>query len=109
MTETIEPKLSVIDEFKALTTKQWLAILGGFVGSAVLTALNLAASCIGFLVIAVLLYMVPHMLGVASPKIKTVVGVVFIVVMLLCAITFLVAAFVRIDPEFGKKQTEHKE
>lgn len=83
MTETNEPKLSLVEEFKALTTKQWLAILGGFVGAGVLTALNLAASCIGFLVIAVLLYMVPHMLGVASPKIKTVVGVVFIVVMLL--------------------------
>ena len=83
MTETTEPKLSLMGEFKALTTKQWLAICGGFLGAAVLTALNLAASCIGFLVIAVLLYMVPHMLGVASPKIKTVVGVVFIVVMLL--------------------------
>jgi PAT family beta-lactamase induction signal transducer AmpG len=30
----------------------------------------------------------------------------FIVVMGLCIITFLVAAFIRIDPEFGKKKEE---
>ena len=30
----------------------------------------------------------------------------FIVVMALCVITFLVAAFIRIDPEFGKKKQE---
>ena len=28
----------------------------------------------------------------------------FVVVMALCVITFLVAAFIRIDPEFGKKK-----
>ena len=30
----------------------------------------------------------------------------FIIVMALCSITFLVTAFVKIDPEFGKKRTE---
>ena len=83
MTENAESKLSLIEEFKGLTTKQWLAIAGGFAGAAILTCLNLALSCIGFLVIAVVLYMIPHMMGVSSPKIKAVIGVVFIVVMLL--------------------------
>jgi uncharacterized OB-fold protein len=83
MTDNTESKLTLIEEFKGLTTKQWLAIAGGFVAAGVLTAMNLALSCIGFLVIAVLLYMIPHMTGVASPKIKAVIGVVFIVVMML--------------------------
>ncbi len=30
----------------------------------------------------------------------------FVVVMALCVITFVVAAFVHIDPEFGKKKQE---
>jgi len=83
MTENAESKVSLIEEFKGLTQKQWLAIAGGFAGAAVLTVMNLALSCIGFLVIAVVLYMVPHMLGVASPKIKAIIGALFIVVMLL--------------------------
>jgi len=83
MTDTDKPKLSLKEEFKALTTKQWLAIAGGFVVAGVLTCMNLALSCIGFLVIAVILYMLPHMTGVTSPKIKAIIGVVFIVVMLL--------------------------
>ena len=83
MTETNEPKLSLIEEFKALNAKQWAAICGAFLVSAVLTAFNLAISCMGFLIIAVILYMVPHILGVASPKVKAVIGAVFIVVMLL--------------------------
>lgn len=83
MTDNTESKLTLIEEFKGLTTKQWLAIAGGFVAAGVLTVMNLALSCIGFLVIAVLLYMIPHMTGVASPKIKAVIGVVFIVVMML--------------------------
>ena len=28
----------------------------------------------------------------------------FIIVMVLCAVTFLVSAFIKIDPKFGKKQ-----
>ena len=33
----------------------------------------------------------------------------FIIVMACCAITFLVTAFLKIDPEFGKKEKEIKE
>ena len=30
----------------------------------------------------------------------------FVIVVLLCAMTFVVAAFVKIDPEFGKKEND---
>ena len=83
MTENAESKVSLIEEFKGLTTKQWLAIIGSMIASIILTMFGFALSCLGFLVIAVLLYMVPHMLGVISPKIKAVVGVVFLVLILL--------------------------
>ncbi len=45
--------------------------------------------------------------GMVSGKIKDVVGyqTFFIIVMFLCIITFAVAAFIKIDPEFGKKQS----
>ena len=33
----------------------------------------------------------------------------FIIVIACCAITFLVTAFLKIDPEFGKKEKEIKE
>ena len=33
----------------------------------------------------------------------------FIIVMACCAITFLVTAFLKIDPNFGKKEKEIKE
>ena len=83
MTENAESKVSLIEEFKGLTQKQWLAIIGGFAGAAVLTVLHFALTCIGFLVIAVVLYMVPHITGVTSPKIKAVVGGLFIAIMLI--------------------------
>ena len=46
--------------------------------------------------------------GMVSGWLKDTVGYnqFFIIVMGLCVITFLVAAFVRIDPEFGKKKQE---
>jgi len=84
MTETAEAKVSLIDDFKALTTKQWIAIIGAFVGSALLiTTGAYQYMCLGYLLIAVVLYMVPHITGVSSPKIKAVVGAVFIASMLI--------------------------
>jgi len=84
MTETALSKVSLIDEFKELNAKQWLAIAGAFAACALLVATGLqAAMCMGFLLVAVILYMIPHIAGVTSPKIKAVVGVVFIIVLLL--------------------------
>jgi len=84
MTETALSKVSLIDEFKELNAKQWLAIAGAFAACGLLICTGLYASlCLGFFLIAVILYMIPHIAGVTSPKIKAVIGVVFIVVLLL--------------------------
>ena len=44
--------------------------------------------------------------GMVSGYLKDMVGyrLFFIIVMACCAITFLVTAFLKIDPEFGKKE-----
>ena len=49
--------------------------------------------------------------GMVSGYLKDMVGyrLFFIIVMACCAITFLVTAFLKIDPEFGKKEKEIKE
>lgn len=49
--------------------------------------------------------------GMVSGYLKDMVGyrMFFIIVMACCAITFLVTAFLKIDPNFGKKEKEIKE
>ena len=49
--------------------------------------------------------------GMVSGYLKDMVGyrMFFIIVMVCCIITFLVTAFLKIDPEFGKKEKEIKE
>ena len=49
--------------------------------------------------------------GMISGWIKDMMGyrMFFITIMLLCAITFIVTAFIKIDPEFGKKTNENTE
>ena len=49
--------------------------------------------------------------GMVSGYLKDMVGyrLFFIIVMACCAITFLVTAFLKIDPEFGKKEKDIKE
>jgi len=84
MTEAADAKVSLIDEFKGLTMKQWIAILGAFMACVLLIITGIySLMCLGFFLVAVILYMVPHITGVTSPKIKAVVGAVFIVVMLM--------------------------
>ena len=41
-----------------------------------------SSQCFGFFIVAVLLYMIPHLLGVSSVKVKAVIGVVFIIIAL---------------------------
>lgn len=85
MTEVMKGKSSplkgLVDDFKALSAKQWAGIVIALVVSLVLE-MYFSASCFGFFIVAVLLYMIPHLLGVSSVKVKTVVGVVFIVLAL---------------------------
>ena len=64
--------------------KQWIATLGAFMACVLLIITGIySLMCLGFFLVAVILYMVPHITGVTSPKIKAVVGAVFIVVMLM--------------------------
>ncbi len=84
MTDTANAKTSIVEEFKGLTTKQWIAIIGAFAAGIVLLVTGLYASlCLGFFLIAILLYMLPHIAGVTSPKIKAVIGVLFCVTILI--------------------------
>ena len=86
MTETAEggrsPMAGFIGDFKALTTKQWIAIIAGLAIS-LLLIMFMGTSCIGFFIAAIVLYMVPHLLGVSSVKVKAVVGVLFVIIALL--------------------------
>ena len=86
MTENAQAKISLIGEFKALTPKQWIAVVAAFAIALFLVYTGLFLSmCLGFFIVAVLLYMVPHITGVSSPRVKAVIGALFIVVILALA------------------------
>ncbi len=85
MTDEADAKMTLMEEFKAITTKQLLATAVGFGACVMLTVYGFALSALGFLLVAVILYMVPHLMGILSPKVKAVIGVMFLVVMLLIA------------------------
>lgn len=78
-----KPAKGIRADFKALSTKQLIAIIAAIAIALILMVLGLATSCLGFLIIAVVLYMIPHLLGVKSVKVKAVVGVVFVVIAVL--------------------------
>ena len=75
------PISGLIGEFKALKPKQWLGIIAAMF-LALLLELYMGTQCFGFFIAAIVLYMIPHMLGVDSVKIKTVYGVIFLVILL---------------------------
>ena len=83
MTENAQAKVSLIDEFKSLNIKQVIAIVGAMIIAVILQTYGFAEQCMGFLIIAAVLYMVPHLLKVTSVKIKAVIGTVFVVIALL--------------------------
>ncbi len=83
MTETAEGRKSLREEFSALNTKQMVVIIVAVPIALVLEALGFASMCIGFLIVAVILYMVPHLLGVLSVRMKAIIGVAFIILSLL--------------------------
>ncbi len=85
MTETAEGRKSLMDEFRALTPKQIIIIAIALIAAVLLQTFGFAAQCLGFLIIAAILYMLPHMMGVSSVKIKAVLGVVFVVITLMTA------------------------
>lgn len=80
MTEITEAKgMSLVDEFKSLKPKQLVGLVAALAVSLVLEVLGFGVGILGLLIIAVILYMVPHLLGVESVKIKAILGVTFIV------------------------------
>ena len=83
MTVNANGKVSLKDEFRSLSTKQLIGIFVAIAVSLVLEVLGLGTMCLGFLIIAVVLYMVPHLLGVMSVRIKAIIGVVFVILALL--------------------------
>ncbi len=87
MTENAEGRKSFVqgfrDDFKALSTKQLIAIIAAIAIALVLEVLGIGAICIGFLIVAVALYMIPHMLGVMSVRVKAVIGIAFVVLAML--------------------------
>ena len=78
-----EGKRSLIEDLRALNTKQIIAMVASLLIALLLQAFGFAEQCIGFLIIAALLYMIPHVLGVFSVKVKAVHGIVFVVIALL--------------------------
>jgi Predicted ATP-dependent serine protease len=86
-----------VKEFKSLSSKQILALVAALIIAIALTLLGFAAGscmCFGMLIIAITLYMLPHMMGVESIKIKVVLGAVFFVVTLLIGGLFTAPALV---------------
>ncbi len=86
MTDSETAKTSFLDEFKAMTTKQWVATLAAFLICTFMVytgAFITLCMGLGFLIIAVILYMLPHITGVSSPKMKMFFGVLFVVIILL--------------------------
>jgi Reverse gyrase len=87
---------STVKEFKSLSSKQILALIAALIIAMMLTLMGVSRSCtcFGMLIIAIVLYMLPHMMGVESIKIKTVLGVIFFVVTLLIGGLYTAPGFV---------------
>ncbi len=86
---------SIKDDFNALTPKQWIAIIAGLAIAMVLVLFGGGGLCFGIILAPIFLYMIPHLLGVQSVRIKAVMGVVFIVATMLIG-TF---AFIGVDKD----------
>lgn len=82
MSEYAQEKKSFLKELKSLTPKQVIAIVVSIAAAVALEVFGFGTQCWGFLIVAVVLYMGPHLTGVMSPKVKVVVGAAFLVVAL---------------------------
>ncbi|MDR1690884.1 MAG: zinc ribbon domain-containing protein [Candidatus Methanoplasma sp.] len=67
--------------FGTLTPKQIFGLLAAFALALIMTIMGFGASCMcfGMLMIAVILYMLPRMLGIENLKLMTLVGIVFMI------------------------------
>lgn len=72
---------------KTITYKQTMVILFSITVAVILQTFGFFTQYIGFLFIASILYMLPHIAGIKSSKMKTFIGIVFIILSTL-AVTF---------------------
>jgi ribosomal protein L40E len=82
MTDTAG-KFSLKDEFSALSTKQMIAIIVAIAVALVLELFGASTACLTMLVVPIVIYMVPHLMGVESVKVKAVVGALFFTIALI--------------------------
>ena len=72
------------EDYKALSTKQVIAIIAAIALALILEVMGISGTCcVGFLIVAVVLYMIPHFMKVMSVRVKAMTGVVFIIVAML--------------------------
>ena len=88
MTENMGGKKSIVggivDDFRALSTKQTIAIILGIAAALLMEAFGIVSfACFGILLIAVVLYMIPHLMGLESVKVKAIMCVIFAVLSLI--------------------------
>lgn len=72
-----------VDDFRSLSAIQIISIIAAIAIALILEVVGFGRSCMGFLIIAVVLYMIPHFLKVMSVRVKAVTGIVFIVIAVL--------------------------
>lgn len=84
MTDTLSTKAIDLKWFGKLTPKQILALVASFVFALILTVFGFGASCMcfGMLIIAIILFMLPRLMGVDNIKLMTVFGVVFALIVI---------------------------
>lgn len=70
-------RTTFIDEFRAVTPKQWIAVVVAIAIGMVMEIFAANNICFSMLIVPILLYMLPHMAGVSSVKVKAVVGALF--------------------------------
>lgn len=72
------PLAGLAGDIRSLTTKQWASLVAGIL-IAVALVVYMGLNCFGFLIAAIVLYMLPHMMGVKSVKVKALAGAVFFI------------------------------
>lgn len=84
MTDTLSTKTFDLKWFGTLNPKQILALVAAFAFALILTVFGFGASCMcfGMLIIAIVLCMLPRLMGVDNLKLMTVFGVVFALIVI---------------------------
>lgn len=109
MSENAKGGKALIAEFKSLKPKQLVSIVLALVIALILEVMGFGTQCFGFLIIAVILYMIPHVTGVMSPKVKAIIGVAFIAIALPVGTFMYADAADEFSSEMGEDTTYIKD